>query len=79
MQGESACFTSGDERIDGAEQCFLIVLGELVDGLKATEEAAIERRRLLSLLESKQLVSSDLERGGQLLSMFGCGRSRPRS
>jgi hypothetical protein len=33
--GESACFTSGDERIDGAEERFLVALGELVDGLKA--------------------------------------------
>jgi len=37
-QHKSACFTGGQEGVDGAEQCFLIALGELIDGLKAAQE-----------------------------------------
>jgi len=50
---ESACFTSGQEGVDGAEQCFLIALGEVVDGLKSAQEATIKRSRFFSFHESK--------------------------
>ena len=69
-----ACFASGQERVDGAEESFLIALGEAVDGLEATEEAAVEGdRRFVGLLEAEELVGGDLKRRSEPSEHVGMG------